>query len=246
MVRALKGGDLFCGAGGMTAGLKKYCDRKRIKLNMVCVNHDRRAIATHRANYPEFLHVCASLLDQERPDELFDIKAVDPYKASPWRKLDILIAGPECTNHSKAKAGKPRDYQSRATADCCVRWADALKPDYGIIENVEDFLRWGPLNENGDPIPEREGEYFDRWVADLRNLGYTVEWRVLCAADYGAATTRERLFVLLARDRRPVRYLADRERRGEQSDGGVVWFTAERVAPGGVKGAGGCPVTKGE
>lgn len=184
----LTAADLFCGAGGSSTGLASACQSHGRRLDLTAVNHWERAIETHSANHPEARHLCHGL------DE------VDPRKAI-GRKLDLLIASPECTHHSNARGGKPMQDQSRSTAWHVIRWADALQPKFILVENVREFAEWGPLGTNGRPLKRRKGETFLGWVNGLRSLGYTVDWRLLNAADYGDATSRVRLFVMARRGR---------------------------------------------
>jgi DNA (cytosine-5)-methyltransferase 1 len=184
--------DLFCGAGGTSQGLVEAALESGRKLELTAVNHWPVAVATHSENHPDARHLCASL-DSVNPRSLFNEDA-----------LDLLWASPECTHHSIARGGKPMNDQSRATAWCVVRWAEALRPKVILIENVKEFLSWGPIGTNGQPITKRKGELFRAWVAALEACGYRVEWRTLCAADYGDPTTRRRLFIYAVRGRRKI------------------------------------------
>lgn len=186
-MKTLRVADLFCGAGGTSTGVKIAAAAADVRVDLTAVNHWPVAVETHAANHPEARHLCESL------------DSVDPRKAVGGR-LDLLWASPECTHHSRARGGKPINDQSRATAWCVVRWADALRPRWIGVENVQEFAEWAPIGENGKPLKSRRGDVFAAWVQALRALGYTVDWRVLCAADYGAATTRTRLFVLARHD----------------------------------------------
>lgn len=119
-------------------------------------------------------------------------------------ELDLLWASPECTHHSVARGGKPINDQSRATAWCVVRWAEALRPPIILIENVPEFETWGPIGSNGRPLASKKGQTFQAWLAALQSLGYKTDYRLLCAADYGDPTTRIRLFVQAVRGRRKI------------------------------------------
>ena len=180
-----RGGDLFCGMGGLTAGLRDACDELGLDLDLVAINHWRLAVETHRANFPWAEQVLGSLSDEERDDvgqgrvmSLMD--AVDPRKTGPKAPWRILVAGPECTHHSNARGGKPRSDQSRSTAWCVLRWVEAKRPRSVIIENVPEFRTWGPLGARGQPLKSRKGETFRAWIGALAALGYNVEHRVLC------------------------------------------------------------------
>ncbi len=170
--------DMFCGAGGMTEGHMQACRELGFKPQMIAINHWDRAIETHSLNHPEAQHYC---------DEM---QSLDPWVVVPGGKLDLLLAGPECTHFSKARGGKPKSNQSRASAWHVVRWAEALNIRAILIENVSEFLGWGPLDAKGRPIKSRRGETFLAFINALKSLNYRVDWRVLNCANYGDPTTR--------------------------------------------------------
>lgn len=184
--------DLFCGAGGTSAGAVEAIERLGHKAHLTAINHWPVAIATHTKNHPDARHLCTSI-DDVNPRNLFN-----------EGELDLLWASPECTHHSIARGGKPINDQSRATAWCVVRWAEALRPPVILIENVPEFLSWGPIGTNGRPLKSKRGEVFRAWKHALEALGYKVEHKLLCAADYGDPTTRTRLFVQAVRGRRKI------------------------------------------
>lgn len=206
-MKTLKAADLFCGAGGSSTGLRRVADALGVGLDLTAVNHWPTAVETHAANHPEARHVCESL------------DSIDPRKVT-GGSLDLLWASPECTHHSTARGGKPINDQSRSTAWCVTRWAEALRPRYIVVENVPEFQTWGPIGSNNRPLQSRKGETFTAWVNALRSLGYTVEARVLNSADYGAATTRRRLFVVARLD------------GGARGRGGIVWPMATHAPAG--------------
>ena len=125
--------DLFCGAGGMSLGAEMT---GRIKV-VIGVNHWPRAVESHSANFPDAEHLC------------MDAGRVDLYSLRKRHDIRYLLASPECTNHCRAKGGRPYSEQSRATAWEVVRYAEFLKPESVFVENVEEFMEWGPLDENG-------------------------------------------------------------------------------------------------
>lgn len=190
--RTIHAADLFCGAGGSSTGLDHACQKRGLKLNLLAINHWDTAIETHSANHPEATHLC------------MNVDQVDPRKAVPSGKLDILIASPECTHHSVARGGRPINDQSRASAWLILRWAEALDIKNILIENVPEFTSWGPLGTNGRPLKTKKGKTFLAFIAALESLGYAVKYRVLNAADYGDPTTRRRLFILARKGRRRV------------------------------------------
>lgn len=215
MTTTIKAADLFCGAGGSSTGLKRVADALGVRLDLTAVNHWPKAVETHAANHPEARHVCESL------------DSIDPRKVT-GGSLDLLWASPECTHHSTARGGKPINDQSRSTAWCVVRWAEALRPRYVIVENVPEFQTWGPIGSNNRPLQSRKGETFGAWLTAMRSLGYTVEAQVLNSADYGAATTRRRLFVVARLD-------------GGRSRGAIRWPAATHAPAGTASLFGGLP-----
>ncbi len=183
-MRTIRAVDLFCGAGGSSSGLAEACSELGLMLDLTAINHWQIAVDTHTANHPGVRHLCESL------DNL------DPVKVWGARKrLDILWASPECTHHSVARGGAPINDQSRASAWHVTRWAERLRPKFIFVENVPEFQGWGPLGVNGKVIKRLRGATYHAWTDSLRSLGYRVEARVLNAADFGAATTRRRLYV---------------------------------------------------
>lgn len=189
MTQTLYAADLFCGAGGSSSGLAQACGEAGVPLRLTAVNHWPTAVETHSANHPDADHHCVSL------------EGLEPSRAVGRRSLDLLLASPTCTHHSKARGGKPSEEQDRASGWHVIRWAEQLRPRVVLVENVCDWLSWGPLGTNGKPLKTRKGETFRAWSSALESLGYRVSWRILNAADHGGATTRERLFVAGTRGR---------------------------------------------
>jgi DNA (cytosine-5)-methyltransferase 1 len=184
--------DLFCGAGGTSQGLLGACQAMGLDLDLVAVNHWQLAIDSHSANHPYAQHYCESL------DNL------DPRKLVKNGRLNLMVASPECTHHSVARGGKPCSDQSRSTAWHVLRWAEAIYIENIIIENVKEFRSWGPLGADGQPMKSKRGELFFAFINGLKALGYDVEHKILNAADYGDATTRERLFIIARRGGRKI------------------------------------------
>jgi DNA (cytosine-5)-methyltransferase 1 len=188
--------DLFCGAGGTSTGLLEAARELGLDVQLIAVNHWDIAIATHSLNHPNVKHVNS------------DLEKVDPLEVVPGGKLHILVASPECTHFSKARGGKPMSKQSRASVKYILRWVNVLDVENVLIENVAEFMDWGPLHRKGDkantPIKNRKGEYFHRFIRKLQDCGYVVKWRVLNAADYGDPTTRKRLFIMASKGRSPI------------------------------------------
>lgn len=189
--------DNFAGGGGASTGIERALGRPVD----VAINHDAEAIAMHLANHPTTKHYCQSIM------------AVDPLEATGGAPVALAWFSPDCKHHSKAKGGKPREKNIRDLAWVVVHWAERLlkaKRDGSaaiqvlMLENVEEFRQWGPLDEHGQPIKERKGEEFDLWVRRLKRLGYKVEFRELRACDYGAPTSRKRLYLIARRDGLPI------------------------------------------
>lgn len=195
--------DLFCGAGGTSTGVELAKDENGQKLAKViaCINHDANAIASHAANHPDALHFTEDIRTLEL-SPLIDHVA-DMRRKYPEAEV-VLWASLECTNFSKAKGGQPRDADSRTLAEHLFRYIDAIDPDYIQIENVEEFMSWGDMDENGKPISMDKGRLYRRWVYNVKKYGYNFEHRVLNAADYGAYTTRKRFFGIFAKDGLPI------------------------------------------
>ena len=185
--------DLFAGGGGASTGIEQAIGRPVD----IAVNHDAEAVSLHQANHPQTRHYVS------------DVFEVDPRAVCGDQPVGLLWASPDCTYHSKARGGKPHRDRNRARrrrglAGVVVRWCASVRPRVVCLENVEEFQHWGPLLADGMPCPERRGLSFRRWVAQLRNLGYAVEWRELRACDYGAPTIRKRLFLIARCDGEPI------------------------------------------
>lgn len=182
--------DLFAGGGGASKGIEEGIDVKPA----IAINHDPEAIAMHAANHPETEHL------QE------DIYRVVPSHVLKGRKVGLLWASPDCRHFSKAKGSKPVSKRVRSLASVVIRWAKLpkeMKPRVIVIENVREFLTWGPCIGKY-PDPKRKGQTFHKWAFRLRREGYHLEWRVLNAADYGAPTSRRRLFIVARCDGQPI------------------------------------------
>ena len=194
--------DLFCGAGGTSTGVEnaRYADEQCAKV-VACVNHDANAIASHAANHPDALHFTEDI----RTLELSPLVAhVERMKKIYPDALVVLWASLECTNFSKAKGGQPRDADSRTLAEHLFRYIEAIYPDYIQIENVEEFMSWGDMDEHGHPISKDKGRCYEKWKRNVRKYGYDFDWRILNAADYGAYTTRKRFFGIFAKRGLPI------------------------------------------
>lgn len=186
--------DSFAGGGGASTGIEMALGRSPD----FAINHDPEALALHRANHPDTVHLSQNIYN------------VDPISVVSGHKVGLLWASPDCKHFSKAKGGTPVKREIRDLAWVVVHWAQRVRPRVIILENVEEFRTWGPLVEVKPgkflPDPARRGETFDQWVAALRGEGYRVEWRELRASDYGAPTTRKRLFIIARCDGKPINW----------------------------------------
>lgn len=179
--------DNFAGGGGASTGIELACGRPVT----IAINHDPDAILLHKTNHPYTEHLQASVWD------------VDPVEVCRGRKVGLAWFSPDCKHFSKAKGAALVDRNIRGLAWIVLRWAGTVRPDVILLENVEEFVTWGPVR-NGKPVKSKAGQTFQQWKRQLEDLGYAVEHRVLVAADYGAPTTRKR-FVLVARcDGKPI------------------------------------------
>lgn len=194
--------DLFCGAGGTSTGVEnaKYMGEQCAKV-IACVNHDANAIASHAANHPDALHFTEDIRTLELSPLITHIERM---KQIYQDALVVLWASLECTNFSKAKGGQPRDADSRTLAEHLFRYIEAIDPDYIQIENVEEFMAWGDMDEHGHPISKDKGRCYEKWKRNVKRYGYDFDWRILNAADYGAYTTRKRFFGIFAKRGLPI------------------------------------------
>lgn len=180
--------DLFAGGGGASEGIRLALGR----CPDVAINHDEAAIAMHEANHPATRHLRE------------DIRAVSPRDVTGGKPVDLLWASPDCKHFSRAKGSAPREKAIRSLAWVVVDWARDVRPNVIALENVPEFVTWGPLSEDGRVIGARAGETFREFVKALEDLGYRVDWRVLCAADFGAPTARKRIFLIARCDGLPI------------------------------------------
>ena len=180
--------DNFAGGGGASTGIERAIGRPVD----IAINHDPEAVAMHAANHPQTLHLCESVWD------------VNPREVTEGRPVGLAWFSPDCKHFSKAKGGKPVEKKIRGLAWVAVRWAAVAKPRIIMLENVEEFVTWGPLGQDGRPCPRNKGREFKAFVNALVRQGYAVEWRELRAADFGAPTSRKRLFLIGRRDGQPI------------------------------------------
>lgn len=180
--------DNFAGGGGASTGIEMATG---ISVD-IAINHDPEAIKMHKANHPSTKHYCEN------------VWAVDPVKACGGHQVALAWFSPDCKHFSKAKGGKPKDKNIRGLAWVACRWAGLVRPDVIMLENVEEFKTWGPLGRRHHPIKAKQGQTFNKFVRQLEDLGYEVEFRELVAADYGAPTMRKRFFMIARCDGKPI------------------------------------------
>jgi DNA (cytosine-5)-methyltransferase 1 len=195
--------DLFCGAGGVTEGVKCATDSNGNKVAKViyCINHDEIAIKSHEMNHPECIH---TLEDIRTFDVSKIVKEVEAIRLSDPEAIIVIWASIDCTQHSKAKGGLPKDPDSRTLAWHLFKYVDGINPDYLMVENVREFMKWGHLDENNYPIKAKEGFYFYEWLEMINDCGYRNEYKILNSANYGAYQCRERLFIIFAKPEFPI------------------------------------------
>lgn len=194
--------DLFCGAGGTSTGVEQAnIGSSSIAKVIACVNHDKNAIASHMANHPYALHFTE---DMRTLDLVPIVNLIKKIKFRNPNARFVLWASLECTNFSKAKGGQARDPDSRTLADHLFRYIEEINPDLIQIENVEEFMCWGDLDENGKPVSKDKGRLYLRWVNKVKKYGYKFDHRILNAADFGAYTSRRRFFGQFAKKDMPI------------------------------------------
>lgn len=208
--------DSFAGGGGASTGLELALGRE---VN-IAINHDPAAILMHKTNHPYTEHYQASVWD------------IDPREVCRGRPVGVAWFSPDCKHFSKAKGAALVDRKIRGLAWITLRWAGTVRPRVIFLENVEEFQTWGPVRK-GKPVKKKAGQTFRKFIAQLRDLGYEVEWRELVAADYGTPTTRKR-FVMVARcDGKPIvwpeRTHAPRDSEEVKSGKLLPWRSAAEV-----------------
>ena len=180
--------DNFAGGGGASTGIEMATGYSVD----IAINHDPEAIKMHKMNHPSTKHYCESVWD------------VDPIEACAGHPVAIAWFSPDCKHFSKAKGGKPKDKNIRGLAWVALRWAALVRPRVIMLENVEEFKTWGPLNRRHRPIKSKQGQTFNKFISQLEGLGYEVQHRELIAADYGAPTMRKRFFLIARCDGKPI------------------------------------------
>lgn len=193
--------DLFCGAGGTSTGIHLANSNTEV---IACVNHDQMAIESHYANHPNCKHFTEDIRDFNVVLKLK--KIVNDLRAKNPDCIINIWASLECTNYSKAKGGLPRDADSRTLANHLFMYIEELSPEYLYIENVREFMAWGPLDKVGKPISRKNGTDYIKWIESVKQYGYNYDWKLLNAADFGAYTSRQRYFGIFSKDDLPISF----------------------------------------
>lgn len=212
--------DLFCGAGGFDSGFVRLLTALGIEWVLKAVNHWHRALETHQLNHPgaqRYLKDLHALTEFDIQNLVWGPPGKKGRRKRPW--LDILLASPTCVMHSQARGGLPILDQQRMDPWAILTWITALhgRVRRVLVENVPFFPKWGPLNEDGRPVKGMEGTTFRAFVGALEALGFRVEWRIICCADHGDPTTRERFFLQARKDGKPIRWPPESHRDPEES-----------------------------
>lgn len=184
--------DNFAGGGGASTGIEMGLGRPVD----IAINHDPLAISMHTVNHPQTRHY------------LDNVWQVDPREVTQGQPVGLAWFSPDCTHHSKARGGKPVSPRVRGLAWIVLKWAGLVRPRVIMLENVEEFEDWGPLTRSRKPCPNRKGMIFEKFISQLQDLGYRVEWKQLRACDYGAPTIRKRLFLIARCDGNPIAWPA--------------------------------------
>lgn len=195
--------DCFAGGGGASVGIEMALGRQVD----IAINHDPQAILMHKTNHTRTLHLTE------------DIFKVDLKKYVQGKRVSLMWASPDCTSHSKAKGGQPRNSGLRILPWAVYKHAKAILPEVVIMENVEEIQQWGPLDESGRPIKDQMGEDYEKFISAMKDLGYDFDCRELIAADYGAPTTRKRWYAIFRNDGKPIRW--PEPTHSKSGDGGL-------------------------
>ncbi len=181
--------DNFAGAGGASVGMELAMGRPV----SIAVNHDEAAVMLHRQNHPWTRHYRE------------DVFAVDPVKECRGHRVRVAWFSPDCKHFSRAKGAALVDRKIRGLAWVVLRWAGTVRPDVILLENVPEFVTWGPVRR-GKPVKSKAGQTYRKWRGQLEALGYKIETRELCAADYGVPTIRTRFYLIARCDGQPIRW----------------------------------------
>ena len=205
--------DLFCGAGGTSSGIHFANSNATV---LACVNHDENAIKSHKINHPRALHFTEDIRDFNVVIKLE--KIVNKLRTKDPSCIVNIWASLECTNFSKAKGGLKRDADSRSLAEHMFMYLEKINPEYFFVENVREFMSWGPLDSNGKPVSRKFGKDYIRWIGNVKKFGYCYDHKILNAANYGAYQSRERLFIQFAKSDYPIRWPVQTHSKNPKKD----------------------------
>lgn len=203
--------DNFAGGGGASTGIELATGRTVD----IAINHDPDAILMHKTNHPYTQHYQESVWN------------IDPIEVCQGRPVGLAWFSPDCKHFSKAKGAKPVSKNVRGLAWIVLKWAGTVRPRVIILENVEEFKTWGPVRK-GKPVKSKSGSTFDKWLSQLRDLGYEVDYRELVAADYGAPTIRKRFFLIARCDGCPIVWPEPTHNK-KGTDGKLKWRSAAEI-----------------
>ena len=218
--------DLFCGAGGTSTGIEDaIAEGKHVAKVVLCINHDYMAIQSHMANHKDAIHLVEDVRKVKMKyliPLITEIRRAYPHiKIGMWASL-------ECTNFSKAKGGQPRDADSRTLAEDLLRYNVTINPDKIYIENVEEFMSWGPLDSNNKPISKNAGQDYTKWIKNVCAQGYTHEYRIINSADLGAYMSRKRYFGQFIRPTDTFKWPVETHHK-KANVGEVAWMPVKEV-----------------
>lgn len=208
--------DSFAGGGGASTGIELATGHPID----IAINHNEAAIMMHQRNHPFTEHY------------IEDIWAVDPKAAVRGRHVKLAWFSPDCKHFSRAKGSALVDKKIRGLAWVVLKWAAAVRPDVIMLENVPEFVTWGPVRK-GKPVKSKAGQTYEKWLSQLKALGYEVETRKICAADVGAPTIRTRFHLVARCDGKPIvwpkRTHAPRDSEEVKSGKLLPWRSAAEI-----------------
>lgn len=213
--------DCFCGAGGVSEGAARARMGVECPVKVIaCVNHDPLAIESHLRNHPNTLHFNEDIRSEKVIEQLARLTKFYKEKYShKYEVITVLWASMECTNYSKAKGGMPRDADSRTLPKAMYKYMEAIKPDYFYYENVEEFMAWGPMDENGKPISMKKGKDYLKWIDTINAMGYRHDKTILNSADFGEYTKRKRLFGIFSNGKYGIEWPSPTHAENPQENG---------------------------
>ena len=223
--------DLFCGFGGTSKGAEDATvNGQKVACVAACVNHDPVAIECHEGNMPNALHFVEDIRTLDLSEIIYLTNQIrNLWNASGTDGKIYLWASLECTNFSNAKGGQPRCADSRTLAEHLYRYLEVINPDMIWIENVIEFMSWGPLDEKGKPVSRSAGRDYIKWVEHVKSYGYNFDKAVLNSADFGAFTSRKRLFLQFAKPGIEIVWPEPTHSKVVSEDNGIMFGNVKRL-----------------